>query len=82
MATTVRRKEFSFLQKLVSLGICVSNEVVLLMKIGYFKTWFFTNCDKMLNFVHFHRRILGIMLRVLSNLLMYYLTYLSTYVVM
>ena len=43
----------------------------------------------MLKFVNFkkadtcvHRRILDIMLRVLSNLLMSYLTYLSAYVVM
>ena len=47
------------------------------MKIGYFKKRFFTNCDKMMNFVNFkngdtcvHRRILDVMLRVLSNLLM------------
>ena len=43
----------SFLQKYVALGTCLSNEVVSLMKMGYFKTCFFTNCDKMLNFMYF-----------------------------
>ena len=60
--------------------------MVLLMKIGYFKKRFFTNCDDMLNFVNFknggtcvHRHILDVMLRVLSNLLMSKLTETSIY---
>ena len=51
------------------------------MNIGYFKKLFFTNCDEMLNFVNFknggtcvNRRILDVMLKVLSNLLMSKLT--------
>ena len=47
------------------------------MKIEYFKTLFFTNCDKPRNFWDFkngdtcvHRRILNVMLGVLPNLLM------------
>ena len=55
--------------------------MVLLNKIGYFKKCFFTNCDKILNFVIFkngdncaHRRILDVMLRVLSKLLLTKLT--------
>ena len=56
------------------------------MKIGYFKKCFFTKCDKMLNFVKFnnggtcvHRRILDVMLRFLSNVLMSKLTDTSGY---
>ena len=51
------------------------------MKIGYFRKWFLTNCDKLLTFVNFenggtyvHRRILDVMFRILSNLLMFKLT--------
>ena len=61
-------------------------EMVLPMIIGYFKKWFFTTCDKMLNFVNFknggtsdHRRILDEMLSFLSNILMSKLTDRSGY---
>ena len=61
--------------------ICCSDEVVLLMKIGYFRKRFLTNCDKLLTFVNFenggtciHRCILDVMFRILSNLLMFKLT--------
>ena len=60
--------------------------MVLLMKIGYFRKWFFHKCDKMLKFVNFknggtcvHRCILDVMLKVLSNLLMSKLTDTSGY---
>ena len=60
------------LHKSVSSAICVSNEVVWLTLIGYFKKRFFTNSDKMLNFVNFknggtcvHRHILNVILRTL-----------------
>ena len=76
----------SFLHKIVYSVICFSNEEILLMKIGYFRKRFFTNCDKMLNFVNFknggsrvHRRILDINVSVLSNLLMSMLTDTSAY---
>ena len=59
------------------------------MKIGYFKNGFTTNCDKMPNFVNFenggtcvHRRILDVILRVLSNLFTSKLTDTSAYLVM
>ena len=53
---------------------------------GYFKKSFFTNCDRMPNYVNFtnggtcvHRRILDVILRVLSNVLMSGLTDTSAY---
>ena len=46
------QEECSFLHLSLSTVICLSNEVVLLMKIGYFKILFFTKCDKMLKFVN------------------------------
>ena len=73
---------FSF----VSSVICFTNEELLLLKIKYFRKWFFTKCDKMLNFVNFknggtrvHRRILDVMVSVLSNLLMSMLTDIVAY---
>ena len=75
------QEECSFLHKSVSSVICLSNEMVLLKEIGYFKKRFFTNCDKLLNFVNFtngctcvHLRILAVTLRALSNCLMSKLT--------
>ena len=46
IATSVMPEYCSFLYTFVSKVICFSNEVVLLMKIGYFSKWFLTNCDK------------------------------------
>ena len=80
------RKSVHFCINLFASVNCLSNKVVLLMKIGYFKKLFFTNCDEMLNIVNFenggtcvHRRILDVMLRILSNLLMSKLTDTSAY---
>ena len=78
------QEECSFLHKSVSSVICLSNEMVLLMKIGHFKKFFFfffiSNCDKMLNFVNFknggtcvRQRTLEVMSRALSNRLMTHL---------